>query len=173
MFATHSSFITELQLFYISFPNTITPCTPSKPSAHFSTCPLKSPKETMILLELPKSHLPFHHKSSVSLCLVFCLVTHTHIHCITSPPKVSIIAITLSLFLLTSTTLPGMSFHQILTPSNSASFSDHSLYLCLKVPAKQTPWSFHFTSGHAAHINSSLPQFFTLFCFPSTKTSHI
>ena len=37
-------------------PIPLPPCTPSKPSAHFPTCPLKSPKETMISLELPKSH---------------------------------------------------------------------------------------------------------------------
>ena len=66
-------------IFCISFPNTITSCTPSKHSAYFPTCPLTSPKETMILPELPKSHSLAISSYKLSSSLVFRFVVHTHI----------------------------------------------------------------------------------------------
>ena len=71
--------------------------------------------------------------------------------------KVSTIAITLSLFLQTSTTFPDISsFTKIQTPPVLASFPEHhSLYLLSKVPTKRAPWSFHLTSC-VQHISTLL-----------------
>ena len=104
----------------------------------------------MISLELPKSYsLPtLSQKGTFSASSLPLCGPYAHIMRITSLPKVSTIAITLSLFLLTSTTFPDISsLTKIPTPPHSASFSDHhSSYLRPEVPTKRAPWPFHLTS---------------------------
>ena len=111
-------------------------------------------------IEIPQRHDDFTRISQVQLtgplivktnflCVwFFVLCPYAHIICITSPPKASAIAITLSLCLLTSTAFPDIFFFtKIPTPPVPASFPDHhSLYLGHKVPRKRAPWPFYLTS---------------------------
>ena len=146
-----------------------------------STCALKFSKETIISLELAKSHsIAFHHENKLSRGsgLPLCGPC-THIICITFLTKVSTIAITLLLFLLTSTTFPDISsFTKIPTPPNLASFPDHhSLYLCYKILTKRAPWPFHLTSWmqhtstllflNSSHTLVFLPQRLPTFNVPN------
>ena len=135
-------FITELQQFpsfCISFPNS--PVYIFKTLSTFPQMSINIPQRNNDLLELPKSHsLPISSirrtfsASGLPLC-----GPYAHIMRITSLPKVSTIAITLSLFLLTSTTFPDISsFTKNPTFLNPASFPDyHSLYLRPEVPTKR------------------------------------
>ena len=143
-------------------------------------------KETMISLELPKSHsLAISSQkrtfsaSGLSLCGLY-----AHIIRITSLPNVSTIAIILTLFLLTSTTfLDIFSFSKIPIPRDLASFPDHhSLYLHPQVSTKRAPWPFHLTSCmqhtstllflSSSHTSVFFPQKLPTFEVPSLISWH-
>ena len=90
---------------------------------------------------------------------------NAHIIRMISLLKVGTIAITLLLFLPTTTMFSDISsFTKIPTPSNSASFSNHhSLYLCPEVTTKRASWPFH--------LISCMQHTSTLFFLSSSHTS--
>ena len=167
-------FITDFQqssFFSISFPNTTFPIHVFKTLSTFPHIPIK----------IPPRNDDFSRTSKVSLTRHFIIKTlplccpYAHIIRITFISKVSTISITLSLFLLTSTTLPNVSFSPRFQPLQILhQFPDqHNLYLLPEVPTKRAPRSFNLTfcMQHtstllflsSSHSSVFLPQIHTTF----------
>ena len=88
----------------ICLPHTTTiPFSPCAPSTCLPTYPPKAPPEAIHQCFVNPTHIPLHYKIAVLFNWSPLCGPHVHNTLTTSSPKVSIIAIILSLFLRTST----------------------------------------------------------------------